>query len=115
MNKNRKKLICLDLDGVLNTYHGNYDPLVISPPKEGVRDFLKNLSEQFIIDIFTVRDRELVWNWLKQYDLYYFINNVTNTKNKYSTLILDDRAITFDGDYMEAYQKILIFKPYWEK
>lgn len=109
-----KKLISIDLDGVLNTYHGNYDTVAISPPREGVHEFLKNLSRKFTIDIFTARDSELVWNWLKEHELYKFINNVTNVKSKNSTVILDDRAINFDGNFSEAYRKILVFKPHWK-
>jgi len=98
----------------LNTYHGNYNPYVISPPKEGVHEFLKNLSEHFDIDIFTPRDKNLVVAWLKEHGLYKYINDVTNIKNKYSTVTLDDRAINFDGNFLTAYKKILDFEPYWK-
>ena len=40
-----KKTILIDLDGVLNTYTGNFDKDFIPPIKEGAFDFLKNLSE----------------------------------------------------------------------
>lgn len=114
MNLKKKKLINVDLDGVLNTYHGNYDPVKISPPREGVHEFLENLSEYFIIDIFTPRKKDLVIKWLKEHDLYQYINDVTNIKNRYSTVTLDDRAINFDGNYIEAYKKILVFEPFWK-
>lgn len=114
MNVKKKKLVNVDLDGVLNTYHGNYDPIKISPPREGVHEFLKNLSEHFIVDVFTPRDKNLVIEWLKEQNLYQYINDVTNIKNKYSTVTLDDRAVNFDGDFSKAFKKMLVFEPFWK-
>ena len=39
-----KKTILIDLDGVLNTYTGPFDPNFIPPIKDGAREFLENLS-----------------------------------------------------------------------
>ena len=54
--QNKKKKILLDLDGVLNTYSGNYDAKFIPPIKEGAIDFLQELSKSYEIIIFTVRN-----------------------------------------------------------
>ena len=56
-----KKLILIDLDGVLNTYNGNFDAEVISPMREGAYEFLEELSKNYKINIFT----EILKNHLK--------------------------------------------------
>ena len=43
------KTIAIDLDGVLNTYCGNYNENEIAPPKEGVHEFLAKLAENYKI------------------------------------------------------------------
>ena len=49
-----KKTILIDLDGVLNTYTGNFDKDFIPPIKEGAKEFLENLSKKFVIKICLV-------------------------------------------------------------
>ena len=112
-----KKIISIDLDGVLNTYsgHKDYDENKICPIKSGASDFLEKLFENFNIEIFTIRDKTLVKNWLKDNDILKFISKITNEKNPYSQIILDDRAIQFRGNFQETYKEIIDFKPYWKK
>ncbi len=112
--KSKKKLISIDLDGVLNTYSGNYDKTTIAPIKNGTYEFLQKLSKDYRIAIFTVRDKTLVRNWLIQNNLYDFIEDITDVKNPFSSIFLDDRAINFDGDFDKAYSAIKNFKPYWK-
>ena len=111
-----KKAISIDLDGVLNTYsgHKDYDENKICPIKDGAREFLEKLSDRFDIEIFTVRDKNLVENWIKENNIDKFISKVTDRKNPYSQIILDDRAIQFKDDYVKTYQEIIDFKPYWK-
>ena len=113
---NFKKVISIDLDGVLNTYsgHRDYDENKICPIKEGAYGFLEKLSKIFDIEIFTVRDKKLVENWVKENNISKFISKVTDKKNPYSQILLDDRAIQFKGDYIKTYQEIIDFKPYWK-
>lgn len=109
-----KKLISIDFDGVLNNYNGNYKENEIATPREGVYKFLEKLSYEYIIEIYTVRDTEIVVKWLIENNLKQFISSVSNTKNKFSSVILDDRAINFDGDFANAITEIVNFKPHWE-
>ena len=51
-----KKKILLDLDGVLNTYKGKYNPKFISPIREDTVEFIKELSKDYKIVIFTSRN-----------------------------------------------------------
>ena len=66
MNTNFKKSILIDLDGVLNTYTGDFDENYIPPIKEGAFEFLKKLSEKYDIKIFTSRKLSLVSEWVKE-------------------------------------------------
>ena len=45
-----KKVILLDLDGVLNTYNGNYDENYIPEMREGAAEFLKKLHARYKIN-----------------------------------------------------------------
>ena len=52
-----KKLIQIDLDGVLNNYCGNYDAEKIVDVKIGAKEFLEELSKEYNIEIFTVENK----------------------------------------------------------
>lgn len=108
------KIISIDLDGVLNTYNGKFEHNKLSPIKEGAFEFLRDLAKDYSIEIFTVRDNELTKEWLIENNLMRFVNNITNKKNPYASVILDDRAITFNGDYTNAYNQIINFQPHWK-
>ncbi len=110
-----KKLISIDLDGVLNEYNGSFNEKEIPQIKPGAYEFLKNLSENFRIEIFTTREKTLTKKWLKDNNLQDFIQDVTNVKNSFSSVFLDDRAINFAGDYESAKTAIKNFRPYWKK
>lgn len=106
----RKKLIQIDLDGVLNEYKGDYKKDFIPEIKKGARDFLEKLSEDFEIEIFTVRDYLLTKEWLIKNNLIKFIKNITNIKSSNASIILDDRAVNFNGDFNFVYLNIKNFK-----
>ena len=59
-----KKTILIDLDGVLNTYDGKFDEQTIPPIKAGSYEFIKNLSDNYKIKIFTTRNRLLASEWI---------------------------------------------------
>lgn len=110
----RRKIISIDLDGVLNTYCGNYNENIIPPPREGAVDFLEKLSENYYIEIFTARCVIIGEKWLRENNLMRFIVRITNLKNPLSTVMLDDRAINFNGDFKKAFDEIQNFKPHWK-
>ncbi|MBO6181910.1 hypothetical protein J6O86_09525 [bacterium] len=108
-----KKTILIDLDGVLNTYNGEYDENFIPPIKDGAKEFLLNLSANYKINIFTTRNLLLTSKWLNENDLNEFIDDITNIK-KPSYLIIDDRCINFDGNYDDLIDKISHFKVWYK-
>ncbi len=108
-----KKTILIDLDGVLNTYSGKYDANYIPPIKDGAYDFIKELSENFKVVLFTSRNLLLASKWVIENKLDEFIENVTNTKEP-SFLIIDDRCINFDGNYENLKEKIKDFNVWYK-
>ena len=108
---NYKKLILIDLDGVLNKYDGKYSSEYIPKIKDGAKEFLETLSENFEVKIFTTRDEILTREWLitngiAQYD-------VTKFKEP-AFLIVDDRCVCFDGDYEQTLDLISKFNVHWK-
>lgn len=112
-NKSFKKTILIDLDGVLNSYNGNFNEKYIPPIKEGAYDFIKSLSEEFKIKIFTTRNKILTSKWIIENKLDEFIEDITNIKD-ICWLYIDDRAIKFDGNYKNLRLDIENFKPWYK-
>ncbi len=111
--RSKKKTILLDLDGVLNEYQGDYNPLYIPSMRDGTVDFLKKLSKEYEIKLFTVRDKMLAWLWLIENNLQTYISEVTNVKES-AWLIVDDRCICFDGEYNKLLDSINNFKVWYK-
>lgn len=108
------KVLLIDLDGVLNTYDGNFNEHIIPKPREGVHEFLKELAKSYHIEIFTVRNKKLTCKWLQENKLDKYIYDITNVKNPYTSIIIDDRAIRFNGDFKYTLSEIKNFTPFWK-
>lgn len=111
---NDKKVIAIDFDGVLNNYSGWAGEDELGTPRECTELFLKMLSERFKVVVFTVRDSQRVRNWLKEYNLLYMVDHITNRKPK-AIAYIDDRAINFNGNYVEVLEKLDDFHTWWEQ
>lgn len=112
--KEYKKTILIDLDGVLNTYTGNFDKNVIPPMKEGAKEFLENLYQSYDLRLFTTRNKLLASKWLIDNEIDKYFSDITNVK-ELSFLIIDDRCIKFTGDYKELTDNIEDFKPWFRE
>ena len=108
-----KKTILIDLDGVLNTYNGDYDKNYIPPIKYGALNFIQELSNDFKIILFTSRNLLLASKWVLENKLEEYIENVTNIKEP-CYLMIDDRCINFTGDYSELKNEINNFKVWYK-
>ncbi len=104
-----KPTILIDLDGVLNTYKGDYVENYIPPIKEGALDFVAGLYENYKLVLFTTRDSELAKKWLIDNGLDKYFDGVTNQKIP-AVLLVDDRCVCFRGDYDELIQDIKNFR-----
>ena len=110
----KKNIISIDFDGVLNTYDGHFDEKHIPPIREGAKEFLEELAKDYIIEIFTSRNKKFVFLWLQNYKLLQFISDVTNVKNPLTSIFIDDRAIGFKGNFSDMINKIKNFKTHWQ-
>ena len=111
--KSFKKKILIDLDGVLNTYNGNYDENYIPEIREGAFEFIQELSLNYELILFTSRDKMLATSWIQKNGLTEFFKKVTNYKEP-CFLIIDDRCLTFDGCYKKLKNKINLFQVWYK-
>ncbi len=106
--------VCVDLDGVLNTFDEWRGPEFFHAPREGAREFLSGLQRSgFRVVVFTVRWHEWVRGWLAQHDLLQFVDEVTDKKPPAHAYV-DDRAVCFRGDFADTLQQVVNLRPFWE-
>lgn len=109
-----KKTLLIDLDGVLNTYTGKYDPDFIPPMRDGAKEFLAELCQKnFELVLFTTRPKNLAQQWCLENGLLDYFADVTN-KKKAAWLIIDDRCINFNGSYEDIILQIPNFTPFYK-
>lgn len=109
-----KKLnVCIDFDGVLNTYKGWKGEKHLYTPIEGVHEFLEELHEKYNVIILSTRNPNDISIWLYRYALLDFIDEITEKKPK-AIAYIDDRAINFDGDFNKVLRILDSFKTHWE-
>lgn len=116
------KTVCVDIDGTLVHYdgwkgHENFGKIV-----EGAKEAMDTLHNHgWYIIIFTTRaNKESIRNFLERSGIVYdSINeNPYQPENAIggkpiADVYIDDRAITFEGNWSESVDKILHFKT-WE-
>ena len=107
-----KPTILMDLDGVLNEYKGNFDENFIPKIKNGAKDFVKELAQNYKLYLFTTRKNELAKKWLEDNTIDEYFEEVTNTKIP-AFLILDDRGLKFEGNYQNTLNLINQFKAWY--
>ena len=108
MKKHKKRLL-IDLDGVLNTYTGNYIANYVPPIAEGAKEFLKELYNEFELVLFSAREKEVALQWSIDNGVRQYFSEITNEK-KCAYLIIDDRCICFKGSFKETLSQIKNFK-----
>tara|TARA_B110000003_G_scaffold263389_1_gene287013 strand:+ start:14638 stop:15039 length:402 start_codon:yes stop_codon:yes gene_type:complete len=114
--------IAIDFDGVV---HGNskgfHDGTIYDKPIEGSLDAIKWFSSKgYDIVLFTAKakpDRplvnnktgeELIWEWLKKYDIDKFIKEITCEKPR-AICYIDDKGIRFNSwkDTLKQFNEII--------
>lgn len=113
MAKDSRPVVCVDLDGVLNLFDTWREPEYFHPPRPGAREFLVKLNDSgFRVCIFTVRWFEWVEQWLEENGLRTYVDCVTDKKMP-AQVYLDDRAVCFRGNFDDAFEQIVNFRPFW--
>ena len=112
-NSKKKKLIMVDLDGVLNEYKGKFDVKIIPEIRNEAAEFVKKLNENYDLKLFTTRNKEHAQKWLKENNIDKYFSAVTNIKEP-CIIHIDDRCITFKGDYNDTIDKVQNFKVWYK-
>ena len=120
-----QKAICVDFDGVIADYSKGFQGRgVFGDPIPGAAVVLNALrSEGWKIIIFTTRsETNLLRDYMVRHNIPYDEINEnsdnppgTNKGKPIAEVYLDDRAITFTGDWSQAYADITRFRPWFEK
>ena len=107
INSEESNTIAIDFDGVIHSFElGFYNGTIYGTPIEGSIEAIKKIAKKYTIIIYTAKakkDRplingktgtELVWEWLREYQLDSYIKEVTAEKPR-CVCYIDDKAIQF--------------------
>lgn len=109
-----KKRICVDLNGVLDTYTGWRGEVTWHAPREGAREFLAALCDRgHEVVVLTTREPGEAAAWLARHGLDRFVSRVTDRKLP-ALAYVDDRAVSFRGDFDQTLSALERFRPFWE-
>lgn len=126
-----KPILCLDFDGVIHSYTSGWQgaDVVSDPPVPGAIAFLREVVKHFRVAIFSSRSHQpgggpAMRGWLSShimreepdiinYDPPWFAAIEWPTEKPPALVTLDDRAITFTGEW-PAIETLKNFKP-WNK
>lgn len=127
-----KPILCVDFDGVIHSYTSKWvDEVTISdPPVPGALEWLWKATEWFDVQIYSSRSkseagRDAMRLWMgrhsaKEFDMEHPMNNSPYpikfaVEKPAAFLTIDDRALTFEGNWSEIdTANLLNFKP-WNK
>jgi hypothetical protein len=110
----RLPIVCVDLNGVLDSYTGWKHADHWDPPRAGADTFLKALTERgFDVVIFTTRHHAQVRRWLRDHGLLPYVSGITRRKPP-AHVFVDDRAVCFRGNFEETLERVAAFKAHWE-
>lgn len=104
-----KKTICVDFDGVLNEYNG-YEEGNLGEPLSASKEFIRQLRKKYKVVILTSRPKEQVIDWLNNNG---FPSMEVTDRKIPAVAYIDDRAIQFNGSYIQTIYEAVNFKPYW--
>jgi len=115
-----KKTICLDFDGVCNTYDGWKGEDELFSPRPHLGDFISTLlASNKRVAIFSTRPADKLRTWFSKWfpsmdssidagDLFF------PERKPPADCYLDDRAVRFNGSFEEVLDDCLKFRAFWE-
>ena len=75
--------------------------------------FIKELSNNYELVLFTTRNPKQAVNWLQENKIDKYFKDVTNVKFP-AYIYIDDRAIKFEGNYDKTIKEIESFRVHWK-
>lgn len=117
------KTVCIDVDGTLCEYVDWNGPDHFGKLLPGAKEALQDLKAKgwFIIIYTTRRDSDKISSFLKSNDICFDAINMNpfqpdNAKGgkPIADVYIDDRAITFRGNWDDTLREVYSFKP-WEE
>ena len=116
----QKKTVAIDFDGVINSYTSGWKGAgETDKPVKGAGDGIKSLIDAgFTVIIFSTRansklGKQTIRQYLSELDIPEGIE-ITDRK-PIADAYLDDRAVTFNGDWGSALENLKNFKPWMQK
>ncbi len=117
-----KPILALDFDGVIHRYSkGWQEGVIYDPPTDGFAEWLIEAREHFTIVIVSSRLQsregyEAMYNWMVEHEIPYREQLVFSQTRPPALITIDDRAITFTGDWKDYPMRWLkAFKPWNQK
>jgi hypothetical protein len=112
-----KPILSLDFDGVLHWYRNGWQGATVIDdiPVPGAQEFVSNALEHFRVVIYSSRSHQTggidaMREWLQEHGF----PEVEFCTEKPSALVsIDDRAITFSGDWPDPVD-LLAFQPWYK-
>lgn len=109
-----RPVVCVDLNGVLDSFRGWHGPKHWDPPTPGAEEFLRELNERgFRVVVFTTRWELDARAWLAEHGLLGYVSEITDLKPA-AHVFVDDRAVCFRGDFRDTLAQVLAFRAHWE-
>lgn len=114
-----KQTVIFDFDGVINSYKSGWQGADIIPdsPVTGIQEAITEIRKYYRVVVVSSRcyqpgGIEAITTWLAKFNIK--VDEVTDEKPP-AVVIIDDRAITFDGRAEHLLEKIRNFKPWHKK
>lgn len=114
-----KKTIVFDFDGVIHKYSQGWQGVnnIYDEPVEGIKELIEKLRKDYEVVIVSRRSSEeigkqAIYDWLEKYNIQ--VDYVCAIKPP-AVCYIDDRAITFNGNTVGLYEKIVSFKNWVNK
>lgn len=107
------KTVCLDFDGVINDYTGWKGKDELGNPRQGIMEFLDELTKKYKIVVYSSRPALRITAWLMDHGFAKYDIEVVRYKPR-ALAYIDDRGLKFNGDYDEMLRELEGFKTHWE-
>lgn len=114
-----KQTVIFDFDGVINSYVSGWTgaDTIPDPPVEGIKEAIQSIRQHYRVVVVSSRcyhpgGIEAIKAWLTKYEIE--VDDVTDEKPP-AKVIVDDRAVTFDGNAAGLLEKIKYFEPWTKK